>query len=73
MAYTHTAHLRDFVPVEAPRRARSLWRAIYDVLVESRRTAAERQVAVYLHDIGGKFTDRSEREIERIMFSDTRW
>jgi hypothetical protein len=73
MAYTHTAHMRDFAPAEAPRRERSLWRAIYDVLVEGRRAAAERQVAVYLNDIGGKFTDSSEREIERIMFSDTRW
>jgi hypothetical protein len=69
MAYTHIAHSRDFAAVETPRRGRSLWRRIYDALVEGRRAAAEREVAIYLHRSGGKFTDSAEREIERIMMS----
>ena len=31
----------------------------------SRQRQAEREIALYLRSIGGKFTDEAEREIER--------
>ena len=64
-----------FVAARASRKAgRSLLRRFYDALVESRQRAAEREIAVYLHDIGGKFTDDAEREIERrFLSSSSRW
>ena len=31
----------------------------------ARQRQAEREIALYLHSIGGKFTDEAEREIER--------
>ena len=47
----------------------SFWRMLRDALVESRRVQAEREVERYLAGIGGKFTDETEREIERRFLS----
>mgnify|MGYP001604746146 CR=1 FL=1 len=54
----------------------SLWRILRDALAESRRRRAEYEVAHYLESIGGKFTDETEREIERRLMSSSnssRW
>ncbi len=44
----------------------SLWRMIRSALAEARQAQAEREIANYIASTGGKFTDQSEREIERI-------
>ena len=44
---------------------RSLFGRMLDAMVAARMRQAEREVALYLSDIGGKFTDEAEREIER--------
>ena len=38
-------------------------------MMASRRRAAERDIARYIADTGGKFTDETEREIERRFLS----
>jgi hypothetical protein len=50
---------RTFSP---PRR--SLWRRIFEAMIEARRSQAEREIAFYLEKTGGRFTDEIEREIE---------
>jgi len=42
-----------------------LWRRLFAAMVASRHRHAEREVALYLQSVGGKFTDYTEREIER--------
>jgi hypothetical protein len=44
-------------------------RWLYDAMMESRRRAAERDIARFIADTGGKFTDETEREIERRFLS----
>jgi hypothetical protein len=47
---------------------------MYTALLAARLRAAEREVARYLADTGGKFTDEAEREIERRFLSNqSRW
>lgn len=47
---------------------------IYAAVLTARLRAAERDVARYLRDTGGKFTDEAEREIERRFLSNqSRW
>jgi len=47
---------------------------MYTALLAARLRAAERDVARYLADTGGKFTDEAEREIERRFLSNqSRW
>ena len=41
------------------------WSKLYRAMATSRQRQAEREIALYLHNIGGKFTDDAEREIER--------
>jgi hypothetical protein len=56
----------------APRRG--LLARFLDALMASRMRQAEREIANYLADTGGKFTDESEREIERrFMANSPRW
>ena len=42
---------------------------LYDAMLASRRRAAERDIARYIADTGGKFTDETEREIQRRFLS----
>ncbi len=52
----------------------SLWRMIRSALAEARQAQAEREIANYIASTGGKFTDQSEREIERIYAGSlSRW
>jgi hypothetical protein len=39
----------------------------------SRQRAAEREIARYIAGSGGKFTDETEREIERRFLSQPHW
>jgi len=75
MAYARVAHApHEFVAAPPkPKNQRSLWRRLLEAIVESRRLAAEREIALLIKDRGGKFTDETEREIEQILFSRTRW
>lgn len=75
MAYARTAVApRGFIA--APRKSgswRSLLRRLGDALEESHQRALDREIAAYLQSRGGKLTDRAERDIERMMYSPTRW
>jgi hypothetical protein len=48
------------------------FRRLVAALVESRQRQADREIAMYLHSVGGKFTDDAEREIERRFLSSPR-
>ena len=50
---------------------RSLLQRIVGAIVVSRQRQAEREIARYLRDSGGKITDQAEREIERRFLSMT--
>ena len=52
----------------------SLWRMIRNALAEARQAQVEREIENYLASTGGKFTDESEREIERLYgWNPSRW
>jgi len=76
MAYSPSAiapRAFDYAEAPAPARSRAvrrgLWQRIVDALVLSRQRQADREIARYLHDSGGKITDQAEREIERRFLS----
>lgn len=80
MAYTQAAVAprdlaRDLAFAEGARRpARGLLRRILASMQEARLRQAEREIGIYLAETGGKFTDESEREIERrILATPSRW
>jgi hypothetical protein len=78
MAYVSSAaEPRELVYPEtatAQRPSRGLWRRLFDAMIAARRRQAEREIELYLRGIGGKFTDHTEREIERrFMSSPSRW
>lgn len=76
MAYTQIAVApRDLAYSEGARRpARGLLRRLFASLQEARMRQAEREIALYLGHNGGKFTDESEREIERrFLATPSRW
>lgn len=80
MAYAPSAVApRDFAPTHAPTHApasngRRLLRRFFDAMMASRQRQVDREIARYIHDIGGKFTDDTEREIDRRFLSTpSRW
>ena len=78
MATTHSA-LAFTAASRSKTKARTtsgpgLFSRMYSALLAARLRAAEREVARYLADTGGKFTDEAEREIERRFLSNqSRW
>ena len=77
MAHAHSAvHPRDIPATQVsmlPAAARPrFFRRLLAALVESRQRQADREIAMYLHSVGGKFTDEAEREIERRFLSSPR-
>jgi len=59
-----TVAARDFAVTEkAVKRRRGFFRWLVDAMMQSRQRQAEREIARYLGN--GKFTDETEREIER--------
>jgi hypothetical protein len=76
MAFT-AAGATTQVPGKAAAKARpqrGLFGRMLDAMTAARMRQAEREVARYLADTGGKFTDEAEREIERRFLSTpSRW
>jgi len=71
MAYLHTAlSAHDFTSPE-PKHG-FLWHFMHAIAV-SRMQRADREIAAYLARSGGKFTDESEREIERLLTAGPNW
>ena len=46
-----------------------LLRRVYDAVLAGQNRRAEREIARYLREHGGKFTDELEREIERYFLN----
>ncbi|HKS84807.1 MAG TPA: hypothetical protein VJR71_04965 [Pseudolabrys sp.] len=68
MAYARTASpTHDFIVEKRERSRPGFWRWFLNVMLESRRRHADREIARYLDN--GKFTDEAEREIERRFLS----
>ena len=81
MAYTSSANDLAFTATYAPAKAgtnvapqRGFFARMMDAMMAARMRQAEREIAHYLDDTGGKFTDDAEREIERRFLSaPSRW
>lgn len=74
MAFAHTFPSHGFAPARSRRAPkRSIFRIVLDALILSRQREAERKIADYLERTGGKFTDESEREIERLLTKHANW
>lgn len=82
MATTHTAADFTAIPATKPTAKAAapaatkpgFFSRMYQVMTAARLRQAEREVARYLADTGGKFTDEAEREIERRFLSNqSRW
>lgn len=71
MAYAPLAlALHDIaLPQSDVRTGKGLFARVIDALIVSRQRDAEREIARYLAGNGGKFTDETEREIERRFLS----
>lgn len=67
MAIATTAGSRPFAGVRSP----GLLSRLVSALQAARLRQVERDIARYLKDSGGKFTDEAEREIERRYISST--
>jgi hypothetical protein len=78
MAYAPTAlALHDFVlpDTAAPARKRpGLFARLFAAMAASRQRQADRDIARFLAGRGGKFTDETEREIERrFLYGPSPW
>jgi len=71
MAYLHSVLSAHDLAAHEPRRG-FFWYFL-NALVVARQKQADREIARYLARSGGKFTDESEREIERRLVGGTRW
>jgi hypothetical protein len=61
---------RDLAFTQPPARTRpTFWQKLLAAMMASRQREAEREIARYLRNQGGKFTDEAEREIERRFLS----
>jgi len=68
---TYAARPSEFVPCqECPPAERAgaagrpgFLRRLYDAMLHSRQTQAEREIAAYLEQTGGRFTDDIERRV----------
>jgi hypothetical protein len=69
MAYAPAAIAPRDIAISRPTaRRRGLLRRMLDALMAARMRQAEREIAAYLES-GGRFTDETEREIERRFLS----
>jgi len=75
MAYLHSALSAHDLAAHEPKRdiKRGFFSHFLNALAVSRQKQADREIARYLARTGGKFTDESEREIERRLIDGTRW
>lgn len=70
MAYSPSAIApRNLALPEKLRAKRSVLRRLLDAIQQSNMRRAEREIARYLRGSGSKFTDETEREIERRFLS----
>jgi hypothetical protein len=68
MAYIPSAFAQRDLIAEFPARARAgLFRRFFDAMMLARQRHADREIARYLQN--SKFTDETEREIERLFLS----
>ena len=67
MAYAnHALSLRGFALTQSPaRKGPGLFALVLAAMTASRQRQADREIARFLAGSGGKFTDETEREIER--------
>jgi hypothetical protein len=77
MAYARTAvsaHDLAFTKPSTRPAGQSWLNRLFATMTAARMRQAEREVARYLRDTGGKFTDEAERDIERRFLSNqSRW
>ena len=76
MAYAPTAvapRITEFKQAAARPARLSFWRRLADAVAESNKRKAEREIARYLGGPGARFTDETEREIERRFLADSKW
>ena len=76
---TYLARPNEFIPSRPAGRADGvarrpgLLRGLYEAMLRSRQTQAERVVAAYLESTGGRFTDEIERRVtERLITGEWR-
>jgi hypothetical protein len=62
---TLTYAQRDHAAVADAKATRTLWRRMFDALVEAQQRRADREIARYLANHGLVLTDETEREIMR--------
>ena len=73
MAFAHTVRTTHcFAPARSEPK-RGFFRVLFDAMILARRHDAEREIARYLKSTGGKFTDESEREVERLLMNRPSW
>jgi hypothetical protein len=73
MAFAHTVFTtHGFAPAHSKRK-RGFFRSLLDAMILARQHEAEREIARYLDRSGDKFTDESEREIERLLMKRPNW
>lgn len=74
LAFTATGAMAKPKAQDKTPQKRGLIGQMLDAMMAARMRQAEREVARYLADTGGKFTDEAEREIERRFLSTpSRW
>ena len=64
-----STHLNDFImpaePASRPARGRGWFARMADAFIEARTRQAEREIARFIENRGGRMTDDMERQIER--------
>jgi hypothetical protein len=76
MAYAPLAlALQDLVIPQSPaRKGPGLFAMVFAAMAASRQHQADREIVRYLAGSGGKFTDETEREIERrFLYGSSPW
>ena len=75
MAYAPLAlALQDVaLPQSDVRKGKGLFARLFAAMIVARQRDAEREIARYIAGNGGKFTDETEREIERRFLSQPHW
>jgi len=69
MAYAHPLIDAPYLAIPQAARRPGFFRRLLDGLMAARTRQAEREIAKYVEGIGGRFTDETEREIERRFLS----
>lgn len=65
---SYLAHRKDFGAAEQVKETDvkpGLWRRIFNAMIDARQRQADRQIAYYLRQSGGRLTDDIERKVAR--------